>query len=117
MRKRLLKLFAVPIFHMWAAILLVLPAVALANPSPSTNCELEYDVAWGVMELRQDHYPMPRLVENAQGIENLDNRLMAFAIIYKAYEEHVWGSPKGKENAVKRFANEVYMLCIKRGVE
>ena len=95
--------------------LLMLPVVALANPN--TNCELEYDVAWGVMELRQQQYPMPRLVAQVQEVENLENRLMAFAIIYKAYEEHVWGSPKGKENAVKRFANEVYMLCIKRSVE
>lgn len=95
--------------------LIMIPVVAWATPAE--QCAIEYRVAQDVMELRQQNAPMPEIVAEANAVQDISQRLMVLAILYKAYDQPSWSMPGARSNTVKRFANEIYMACIKRSVK
>ena len=71
------------------------------------DCASLSETAATVMEVRQMGYPMSKLMEAAER-----DGALARALVIEAYRQPRYSSDGYKENAIKDFANEVYLQCI-----
>lgn len=72
------------------------------------HCVALHRYAENVMRVRQFEFPLPRVIELAEG--NLLRELIARA----AYQRPRYTSTESQELAIQEFANEAYMDCIDR---
>lgn len=69
-------------------------------------CEVWSDLAKSIMSNRQHNADLAEMVKIANGNEFVLN------IVKMAYSRPAYSVKKNQDNAVKRFANDVYMICL-----
>ena len=85
-------------------------AAAYAEPEggEEINCEQYFTLAESIMGARQKGVAMPEMIKIAG-----DSALFR-ALVVTAYEKGRYSTEKYQTRAVSDFANEVYMMCLKR---
>ena len=95
-----------------AAIALLLPAVAIAEPTPHEFCTGIAGLAEAVMEGRQNGTPMPAMMDvAAQGSDKEINSVME-ALIIDAFSHPRYSTERVKQSTIGDFADSAYLSCI-----
>jgi len=95
-----------------AAIALLLPSVAIADPTPHEFCTGIAGLAEAVMEGRQNGTPMPAMMDvAAQGNDSEMNRITE-ALIIDAFGHPRYSTERVKQSTIGDFANSAYLSCI-----
>lgn len=89
---------------------LVLSSTAYAGDKVESKdpCKLWSDLAKSIMSNRQHNADLAKMVKIANGNEFVLN------IVKMAYSRPAYSVKKNKDNAVKRFANDVYLICLEK---
>ena len=89
---------------------LVLSSAAYAGDKVESKdpCEVWSDLAKVVMGNRQQETDLADMVKIAK-----DNAV-ALNIVKMAYSRPAYSVKKNQDNAVKRFANDVYLICLEK---
>ena len=95
-----------------AAIALLLPAVAIAEPTPHEFCTEIAGLAEVIMEGRQNGAPMPAMMNVvAQGNDTEMDRFTE-ALIIDAFNHPRYSTERIKQSAIGGFADSAYLSCI-----
>src|SRR5690625_3126518 len=95
-----------------AAIALLLPSVAIADPTPNEFCTEIAGLAEAVMEGRQNGTPMPAMMDvAAQGSDKEINSVME-ALIIEAFSHPRYSTERVKQSTIGDFADSAYLSCI-----
>ena len=95
-----------------AAIALLLPSVAIAEPTPHEFCTEIAGLAEVIMEGRQNGTPMPAMMDvAAQGNDTEMNRITE-ALIIDAFGHPRYSTDRVKQGTIGDFANSAYLSCI-----
>src|SRR5690554_3544091 len=95
-----------------AAIALLLPTAAIAEPTPHEFCTGIAGLAEAVMEGRQNGTPMPAMMDvAAQGSDKEINSVME-ALIIDAFSHPRYSTERVKQSTIGDFADSAYLSCI-----
>src|SRR5699024_2916935 len=95
-----------------AAIALLLPSVAIADPTPHEFCTEIAGLAEVIMEGRQNGTPMPAMMNvAAQGSDKEINSVME-ALIIDAFSHPRYSTERVKQSTIGDFADSAYLSCI-----
>lgn len=92
-----------------AALAAIFPfhAVCAGELTPE-KCKASYTIAEKIMEARQHGVPLPRMIEIAEG------DALFMALTRQAYETPRFSSESYKRNKIQDFANEIYLICLRK---
>jgi len=85
--------------------LFIIAMIAVAPVSAKDRCESVHSISETSMKLRQNNFPMPKLMAMAGDNES------AKSIVSMAYEYPVWTTKETKLKAIKEFGNEMASKC------
>ena len=95
-----------------AAISLLLPVAAIAEPTPHEFCTEIAGLAEVIMEGRQNGTPMPAMMDvAAQGNDTEMNRITE-ALIIDAFGHPRYSTERVKQRTIGDFADSAYLSCI-----
>src|SRR5690625_8030013 len=95
-----------------AAISLLLPVAAIAEPTPHEFCTEIAGLAEVVMEGRQNGTPMPAMMDvAAQGSDKEINSVMEELII-EAFSHPRYSTERVKQSTIGDFADSAYLSCL-----
>lgn len=95
-----------------AAIALLLPSVAIAEPTPHEFCTEIAGLAEVIMEGRQNGTPMPAMMDvAAQGNDTEMNKITE-ALIIDAFGHPRYSTERLKQITIGDFSDSAYLSCI-----
>ncbi|GAB3099823.1 hypothetical protein G8770_03680 [Aestuariicella hydrocarbonica] len=84
-----------------------LPTAAIAADDWKTTCKMVESTATTIMKARQNGAALSNLMEIADDSKFIEQ------VAIMAYDQPQYSTPENQKNAVSKFANELYLACIK----
>ena len=93
-----------------AIMIIITPAITMAEEEKST-CETYAGFGKQIMELRQQEFPLNKLMGTFADKNPGAKKLMK-SIVVRAYRKPCYTTDSYKEKAIKRFYNKLYLECL-----
>ena len=95
-----------------AAIALLLPSVAIADPTPHEFCTGIAGLAEVIMQGRQNGRPMHEMMGIAAQGNDPGTNIITEALIIDAFSHPRYSTERVKQSTIGDFADSAYLSCI-----